>query len=185
MKWQTHTVTGSSHKSPCEWNERVFAGCENILRHAPLQTLLLINLSALCFESNLAQPPEKHSAVSGAWLCFEGRGLLPSQSTARLRCKNTSSQRSTLASGYTPHTPHTGRSSTGLKTSLTTAGLSLATKGLYSETQPRPFLDFVHKWEVLLLSLLIPDQDKSISSLFINKDNQGHRYPFTSLAWSD
>ncbi len=114
MKWQTHTVTRSSHKSPWEWNERVFAGCENILRHAPLQTLLLINLSALCFESNLVQPPEKHSAVSGAWLCFEGRGLLPSQSTARLRCKNTSSQRSTLASGYTPHT---WRSSAGLKTS--------------------------------------------------------------------
>lgn len=114
MKWQTHTVTGSSHKSPCEWNERVFTGCENILRHAPLQTLLLINLSALCFESNLVQPPEKHSAVSGAWLCFEGRGLLPSQSTARLCCKNTSSQCSTLASGYTPHT---WRSSVGLKTS--------------------------------------------------------------------
>lgn len=123
MKWQTHTVTGSPHKSPCEWNERVFGGCENILRHAPLQTLLLINLSALCFESNLVQPPEKHSAVSGAWLCFEGRGLLPSQSTARLRCKNTSSQCSTLASGYTPHT---WQSSVGLKTSLTTPGQSLA-----------------------------------------------------------
>jgi len=104
MKWQTLTVTGSAHKSPCKRNERVFAGCENILQHAPLQTLLLINLSALCFESNLVQPPEKHSAVSGAWLCFEGRGLLPSQSTARLRCKNTSSRCSTLAFGYTPHT---------------------------------------------------------------------------------
>lgn len=85
------TVTGSPHKSPCEWNEWVFTGCENILRHAPLQTPLLINLSALCFESNLVQPQEKHSAVSGAWLCFEGCGLLPSQSTARLCCKNTSS----------------------------------------------------------------------------------------------
>lgn len=104
MKWQTRTVTGSAHKSPCEWNERVFAGCENILRHTPLQTLLLINLSTLCFESNLVQPPEKHSAVSGAWLCFEGRGLLPSQSTARLCCKNTSSQGSTLASSYALHT---------------------------------------------------------------------------------
>lgn len=84
MKWQTHTVTGSPHKSPREWNERVFAGCENILRRAPPQTLLLINLSALCFESNLVQPQERHSAVSGARLCFEGRGLLPSQSKARL-----------------------------------------------------------------------------------------------------
>lgn len=74
----------------------MFAGCENILQHAPQQTLLLINLSALCFESNPVQPPEKHSAVSGAWLCFEGNGLLPSQSTARLCCKNTSSQCSTL-----------------------------------------------------------------------------------------
>lgn len=119
MKWQTHTVTGSAHKSPWEWNERVFAGCENILRHAPLQTLLLINLSALCFESNLVQPPEKHSAVSGAWLCFEGRGLLPSQSAARLRCKNTSSQCSTLASGYTPHTRCTSMSP---KTSFTIPG---------------------------------------------------------------
>lgn len=121
MKWQTHTVTGSPHKSPHEWNERVFAWCENILRHAPLQTLLLINLSALCFESNLVQPPEKHSAVSGAWLCFEGRGLLPSQSTARLRCKNTSSRCSTLTSSYTPRT---WRSGTGLKT-WTRPGLNL------------------------------------------------------------
>lgn len=104
MKWQTHTVTGSAHKRPCEWNERVFAGCENILQHAPLQTLLLINLSALCFESNLVQPPEKHSAVSGAWLCFEGRGLLPSQSTASPCCKNTSSQCWTLACWL--HTSH-------------------------------------------------------------------------------
>lgn len=123
MKWQTHTVTGSAHKSPCEWNERVFAGCENILRHTPLQTLPLINLSALCFESNLVQPPEKHSAVSGAWLCFEGRGLLPSQSTARLRCKNTSSRGSTLASSYAPHT---WRSSAGLKNPLTIPALSCA-----------------------------------------------------------
>lgn len=126
MKWQTHTETGSSHKSPCEWNERVFAGCENILRHTPLQTLLLINLSALCFESNLVQLPKKHSVVSGAWLCFEGHGLLPSQSTARLRCKNTSSQRSTLASSYTPHTWRSGK---GLRTSFTTPGLSLAIRG--------------------------------------------------------
>lgn len=126
MKWQTHTLTGSPHKSPCEWNERVFAGRENILPHAPLQTLLLINLSALCFESNLVQPQEKHSAVSGAWLCFEGRGLLPSQSTARLCCKNTSSWSSTLASSYTPHTC---QSSTGLKTSLTTSSLSTAQVG--------------------------------------------------------
>lgn len=100
MKWQTHKVTPSAHKSLCERNEREFVGCENILRHAPLQTFLLINLSSLCFESNLAQPQEKHSAVSGAWLFFEGRGLLPSQSTARLRCKNTSSHYSVLASGY-------------------------------------------------------------------------------------
>lgn len=117
MKWQTLSVTGSAHKSPCEWNERVFAECENILQHAPLQTLLLINLSALCFESNLVQPPEKHSAVSGAWLCFEGRGLLPSQSTARLRYENTSSQRSTLALDYTPHTLWSTR---GPKTNVST-----------------------------------------------------------------
>lgn len=122
MKWQTHTLTGSSHKSPYEWIERVFAGCENILRHTPLQALLLINLSALCFESNLVQPPEKHFAVSGARLCFEGRGLLPSQSTARLHCKNTSSQCSThlayndLAPVWSPQVP----------------GLSLAYRGLYS-----------------------------------------------------
>lgn len=95
--------------------------CGNILRHAPLQTLLLINLSTLCFESNLVQPPEKHSAISGAWLCFEGSGLLLSQSAARLRCKNTSSQSSTLASSYTPRT---GRSGTVLKTTATTTWLS-------------------------------------------------------------
>lgn len=119
----------------------MFAGCENILRHAPLQTLLLINLSALCFESNLVQPPEKHSAVSGAWLCFEGRGLLPSQSTARLRCKNTSSQCSTLASGYTPHT---WRSNTDLKTSLASPGLSLASWVRHSRLL---FKSFVHAKE--------------------------------------
>lgn len=103
MKSQTHTMTGSAHKSPCERNEQVFAGCENILQHAPLQTLLLINLSTLCFESNLTQPPEKHSAVSGAWLWFEGRGLLLSQGRAELCCKNTSFQNSSLDFGNMPH----------------------------------------------------------------------------------
>lgn len=141
----------------------MFAGCENILWHAPLQTLLLINLSALCFESNLVQLPKKHSVVSGAWLCFEGRGLLPSQSTARLRCKNTSSQRSTLASCYTPHT---WRSSSGLRTSFTTPGLSLAIRGTRTQTRPL-FKSFPClcpcKSEVLLLSVSLSNSRSKLT----------------------
>lgn len=140
MKWQTHTVTGSAHKSPREWNERVFAGCENILRHAPLQTLLLINLSALCFESNLVQPQERHSAVSGAWLCFEGRGLLPSQSKARLALWKhiilALNARLQLHTSHTPvqHGPEElpNQSQCARSASRTTARVSLRAFSLYA-----------------------------------------------------